>query len=353
MTTPGKLTPSTRTPTSRRPTTSSVTNRLSTSARVSESLSTGTARTGTTRLSGPPEEGLSHAVAAAVEKNKFGCCPRCQSLYRGSSVGHSRFSFCLVCLLVVGVGLFGVGFDGFGFVLAIGFLVVGVSIELDVSVDLDIVFVVRRFDRRVLGISPQVRNDASDLLHGLDRGIRPPDDCLAESRYSGSNPHSEGPAAYRRNSRFFPRCRAVARSRKPYRTRCHCRVTNRPRSSPPLVCWGPASHRFRSNLRYVGPRQKPSIGHHVRSQYGGLCPLSVRSTPTCSLLGSDRGRYTPHSREGGGMRSYLYHRENTGDRSRPIPISPCLIRLTTMCVFGYRSKDSIGSTGRENEDFPS
>src|SRR6056297_1408781 len=115
------------------------------------------------------------------------------------------------------------------------------------------------------------------------------------------------PAAYRRNSRFLPRCRAVARSRRPHRNRCHCRVTNRPRSSPTLVCWGPASHRFRSSFRDVGPQQKYSVGHPVRPQSGGFLPRSVRSTPACSLLGSDRGRTTRHSREGGGMRSYLYH----------------------------------------------
>jgi len=96
------------------------------------------------------------------------------------------------------------------------------------------------------------------------------------------------PAAYRRNSRFLPRCRAVARSRRPHQNRCHCRVTNRPRSPLPLVCWGPASHRFRSTFSYVGPQRKRSAGHPVQPQSSGLSCLSVRLTPACSLLGSDR-----------------------------------------------------------------
>jgi hypothetical protein len=125
------------------------------------------------------------------------------------------------------------------------------------------------------------------------------------------------PAAYRRNSRFLSRSRAVARSRRsfenrrfsrsretasfgrPHRNPCHCRVTNRPRSSPPLVCWGPASHRFRSKLRSVGPRQKRSVGHPVRPQSGGFPHQSVRSTPACSLLGSDSvGALVTHGKAG-------------------------------------------------------
>ena len=148
----------------------------------------------------------------------------------------------------------------------------------------------------------------SDLLHGLKAvasGHRmtglPKQAVLVLTRTQRE------PAAYRRNSRFLPRCRAVARSRRPHRDRCHCRVTDRPRSSPPLVCWGPASHRFRSGFYYVGPQQKPSVSHPIRPQYGGLYPLSVRSTPACSLLGSDWCRNTRHSQEGGGMRSPLYH----------------------------------------------
>ena len=94
------------------------------------------------------------------------------------------------------------------------------------------------------------------------------------------------PAAYRRNARFLPRYRAVARSRRPHRNPCHCRVTNRPRSSPPLVCWGPASHRFR---RKVGP-----LGHKKTFGWASSSATvlrflgrSVRSTPACSFLGSD------------------------------------------------------------------
>jgi len=158
-----------------------------------------------------------------------------------------------------------------------------------------------------------------DLLHGLKA-------VASGHRMTGLPRQTVGvptrtqrePAAYRRNSRFLPRCRAVARSRRPHRNRCHCRVTNRPRSPPPLVCWGPASHRFRSSFYYVGPRQKPSVGHPVRPQCGGLSLLSVRSTPACSLLGSDSRRNTRHSREGGGMRSYLYHRTISGVRERGI-----------------------------------
>ena len=66
------------------------------------------------------------------------------------------------------------------------------------------------------------------------------------------------PETFWRNSRFLPRYRAVARSRRSHRNQCLCRVTNRLRSSLPLVCWGPASHRFRSDFCYVRPRQKPS-----------------------------------------------------------------------------------------------
>ena len=129
------------------------------------------------------------------------------------------------------------------------------------------------------------------------------------------------PAAYRRNSRFLPRCRAVARSRRPHRDRCHCRVTDRPRSSPPLVCWGPASHRFRSNLRYVGPRQKPSVGHPVRSQSGGFVPgVSARPPSVRSSVPTER-RNTRHSRKGGGMRSYLYHGSTTS-RGIRVPYGP-------------------------------
>jgi len=114
------------------------------------------------------------------------------------------------------------------------------------------------------------------------------------------------PAASRRNARFLSRCRAVARSRRLHRNPCHCRVTNRPCSSPPLLCWGPASHRFRSRFRDDGPQQNRSAGHPVRPRPGGLLSQSVRSPPARSFLGSDRCRTPRHSREGGGMRSYLY-----------------------------------------------
>jgi hypothetical protein len=119
------------------------------------------------------------------------------------------------------------------------------------------------------------------------------------------------PAAYRRNSRFLPRCRAVARSRRPHRNRCHCRVTNRPRSSPPLVCWGPASHQFRSSSQYVGPQQKHSVGHPVRPLSGGFfLRVPAQPPPVRSLVPTER-RNTRRSREGGGMRSYLYQARKT------------------------------------------
>ena len=98
----------------------------------------------------------------------------------------------------------------------------------------------------------------------------------------------------------------MARSRRPHRNRCHRRVTNRPRSSPPLVCWRPASHRFRGTLLQLGAQQKHSVGHPSRPQCGRFLDRSVRLTPACSLLGSDWRRNTRHSREGGGMRSHLY-----------------------------------------------
>jgi hypothetical protein len=129
----------------------------------------------------------------------------------------------------------------------------------------------------------------SDLLHSLkivafDRQMTavPNHDISVPTRTQRE------PAAYRRKSRFLPRCRAVARSRRPHRNRCYHRVTNRPRSLPPRVCWGPTSHRFRSSFRHVRPQQKYSVGNPVRPQSSGFLPQNVRSTLACSLLGSDR-----------------------------------------------------------------
>jgi hypothetical protein len=104
----------------------------------------------------------------------------------------------------------------------------------------------------------------SDLLHGL-KAVASGHRMTAVPNHGISVPTrtQREPAAYRRNSRFLPRYRAVARSRRPHRNRCHCRVANRPRPSPPLVCWGPASHRFHSSFRHVGPQQKYSVGHPV------------------------------------------------------------------------------------------
>jgi len=134
----------------------------------------------------------------------------------------------------------------------------------------------------------------------------------------------------------------VARSRRPHRNPCHCRVTNRPRSSPPLVCWDPASHRFHSSLPCGGPSK--TFGRSPSSATARwFFPQSVCSTPACSLLIlSDRAfrnrcfprmplsvdlqserqsgiyvhlsdsisshwyRNTPRLRDGRGMRSYLY-----------------------------------------------
>ena len=127
----------------------------------------------------------------------------------------------------------------------------------------------------------------SDILHGLKavasghRMTRLPKQTVAVPTRT-----QREPAAYRRNSRVLPRYRAVARSRRPHRNPCHCRVTNRPRSSPPLVYWGPASHRFR---RKVGP-----LGHKKTFGWASSSATvlrflgrSVRSTPACSFLGSD------------------------------------------------------------------
>jgi hypothetical protein len=94
-----------------------------------------------------------------------------------------------------------------------------------------------------------------DLLHGLKTvasGHRMT--AVPNHGISGPTRTQRDPAAYRRNSRVLPRYRAVARSRRPHRNPCHCRVTNRPRPSPPRVCWGPASHRFRSHSKYVEPK---------------------------------------------------------------------------------------------------
>jgi len=50
------------------------------------------------------------------------------------------------------------------------------------------------------------------------------------------------------------------------------------------------------------------VGNSALQQKCGLSHCVVRSTPACSSLGSDSEcRNTPSSREGGGMRSYLYH----------------------------------------------
>jgi hypothetical protein len=146
-----------------------------------------------------------------------------------------------------------------------------------------------------------------DLLHGLKTvasGHRMT--ALATQGISVPTRTQREPAAYRRNSRFLPRYRAVTRSRRSHRNPCHRCVTNRPYPSPPLVCWGPASHRFRRRSRYVGPQQKRSVGHPVRPQDGGFSAgVSARPPPVRSSVPTGC-RNTRHSQEGGGMRSYLY-----------------------------------------------
>jgi hypothetical protein len=152
-----------------------------------------------------------------------------------------------------------------------------------------------------------VVNNTRDLLHGQAVASGHRMTGLSKQTVPVPTRTQREPAAYRRNSRFLPHYRAVARSRRPHRNPCHCRVTDRQRSSPPLVCWGPASHRFRSRPKYVGPRQKRSVGHPVRPQYGGFSQgVSAQPPPVRSSVPT-RCRNTPHSPEGGGMRSYLYH----------------------------------------------
>jgi len=107
------------------------------------------------------------------------------------------------------------------------------------------------------------------------------------------------PATHRRKSPFLSRYRAVARSRRPHRNRCHRRVTNRPRSSPPLICWGPASHRFRSSFQYIGPRQKRSPGQPDWPQYGGFLRRSARSPPPIrSSVPTGVGTLVTHGKAG-------------------------------------------------------
>jgi hypothetical protein len=49
-------------------------------------------------------------------------------------------------------------------------------------------------------------------------------------------------------------------------------------TSPPLICWRPAPHRFRRSIRDVGPRQKRAPGHADQPQSGGfLRGMSPRS----------------------------------------------------------------------------
>jgi hypothetical protein len=168
----------------------------------------------------------------------------------------------------------------------------------------------------------------SDLLHGL-KAVASSHRMTAVPNHGISVPTrtQREPAAYRRNSRFLPRYRAVARSRRPRRNPCHRRVTNRPCSLLPLVCWGPASHRFRSSFRYVGARQKRSVGHPVRPLYGGFSAgVSAQPPPVRSSVPTGC-RNIRHSREGGGMRSYLYHRwpEKPGPAVNPY----CVRRVAT------------------------
>ena len=94
----------------------------------------------------------------------------------------------------------------------------------------------------------------------------------------GNRQHTGGTLVY------FPRYRAVARSMRPHRIPCHRRGNHRWFPAP---CGsGPASHRIRCIIRDNGPQQNDCGGKSssLRRYFG--C-WGVRSTPACSLLGSD------------------------------------------------------------------
>ena len=108
-----------------------------------------------------------------------------------------------------------------------------------------------------------------DLLHAL-KDVESDHRISAERGVRGSNPHSRGTGSIPGEISFPPLYMAVARSNRPHQNPCHRRANHRWSAAP---CGsGPASHQFRSTPCYTGP---------------------------C--------RNTRHSREGGGMRSYLYH----------------------------------------------
>ena len=163
----------------------------------------------------------------------------------------------------------------------------------------------------------------SDLLHGLKAvasGHRMTD--LPKQTVPVPTRTQREPAAYRRNSCFLPRYRAVARSRRPHRNPCHRRVTNRPRSSPPLVCWGPASHRFRSNFQYIGPQEKRSVGHPIGPRYGGFSVgVSARPRLFAPRFRQDVGTLVTHRKAGVCARISIRrgHRHEHERRQEPPP----------------------------------
>jgi len=126
----------------------------------------------------------------------------------------------------------------------------------------------------------------------------------AECGVRGSNPHSRGTGSIPAKLSFSPLCRAVARPNRPHRNPCHRRANHRWPAAP---CGsGPASHRFRSTLYYTGPQKNGCGGKSDSHRPESVSKLSARPPPVRSSVPTER-RNARHSREGGGIRSCLYH----------------------------------------------
>ena len=114
-----------------------------------------------------------------------------------------------------------------------------------------------------------------------------------------------GPATSRSRGPQSRSC-LVARSMRPHHQLSHRRGWTVPSPPLPLVVRGrPLSTGVAVYKRCYSGLNEPmvDIRHGNRHSKSGSV---VRSTPACSLLGSDWCRNTRRSREGGGMRSVLY-----------------------------------------------
>lgn len=134
-------------------------------------------------------------------------------------------------------------------------------------------------------------NTAIDLLHAVN-GVESHHGISTSRGLRGSNPHSAGTRDTLAKRSFSPTYRAVARSNTPHRQPCHRRVRNRPRSSPPLVYSGTASH---------GCRRSAVTVRHKLHDCGGKS-----SQPRYSWIGS-RGLPLDPRLKTGGCANTLYH----------------------------------------------